>query len=193
MSANNSPGTPTAARILEARATSEIDPFKMQSLMQRLKDEQNFLLGFLGGAVAAVVAAILWALISVVADRQIGWMAIGVGFLVGIAVRFFGKGIDKRFGVLGAVLALVGCLAGNLLTVAILVAQQENVEFAQVALALLFDPELVIQIVAETFSPIDLLFYGLALYEGYRFSFRQISQAELATTVRLMNFDDQVR
>ncbi len=185
MSANNPPGTPTAARILEARATSEIDPFKMQTLMQRLKDEQNFLLGFLGGAVAAVVAAILWALISVVADRQIGWMAIGVGFLVGIAVRFFGKGIDKRFGVLGAVLALVGCLAGNLLTVAILVAQQENVEFAQVALALLFDPELVIQIVAETFSPIDLLFYGLALYEGYRFSFRQLSQAELATTVRL--------
>ncbi|HEX7014155.1 MAG TPA: hypothetical protein VF191_01505, partial [Cyclobacteriaceae bacterium] len=31
----------------------------------------------------------------------------------------------------------------------------------------------------STFSPIDLLFYGLAAYEGYRFSFRQISEAEI--------------
>ena len=24
------------------------------------------------------------------------------------------------------------------------------------------------------FSPIDLLFYGIAIYEGYKFSFRQV-------------------
>ena len=30
-----------------------------------------------------------------------------------------------------------------------------------------------------TFSPIDLLFYGLAIYEGYKLSFRQITRDEL--------------
>jgi len=31
-----------------------------------------------------------------------------------------------------------------------------------------------------TFNPMDLLFYGLAVYAGYRFSFRRISAEELA-------------
>jgi hypothetical protein len=30
-----------------------------------------------------------------------------------------------------------------------------------------------------TFNPMDLLFYGIGVYEGYRFSFRQVSQADL--------------
>jgi hypothetical protein len=35
-----------------------------------------------------------------------------------------------------------------------------------------------------TFSPIDLLFYGIAVYEGYRFSFRQVTPEELAGFVK---------
>jgi len=31
-----------------------------------------------------------------------------------------------------------------------------------------------------TFHPTDLLFYGIAVYEGYRFSFRRLSDADLA-------------
>ena len=30
------------------------------------------------------------------------------------------------------------------------------------------------QLMAVTFSPTDLLFYGIAMYEGYRLSFRQL-------------------
>jgi len=29
----------------------------------------------------------------------------------------------------------------------------------------------------------DLLFYGLAVYEGYRFSFRQVTDAEIGRAV----------
>jgi len=64
--------------------------------------------------VAAGIGAALWALITVATNYQIGFMALGVGFLVGHSVRAFGKGVDTGFGVLGAVLALAGCLAGKI-------------------------------------------------------------------------------
>jgi hypothetical protein len=31
----------------------------------------------------------------------------------------------------------------------------------------------------NTFSPMDILFYGIAVYEGYRLSFREISDKDL--------------
>ena len=37
--------------------------------------------------------------------------------MVGLAVRKFGRGVDPVFGIAGAVLALVGCTLGNLLTI----------------------------------------------------------------------------
>ena len=33
----------------------------------------------------------------------------------------------------------------------------------------------------ETFNPMDVLFYGIALYEGYRFSFWQMPDGEYET------------
>ena len=34
-----------------------------------------------------------------------------------------------------------------------------------------------------TFSPMDLLFYGIAVYEGYKFSFRQVGPEDLGPPV----------
>ena len=31
------------------------------------------------------------------------------------------------------------------------------------------------------FSPIDLLFYAVGVYEGYKFSFRQLTEEEIAS------------
>jgi hypothetical protein len=108
---------------------------------------------------------------------QIGWMAVGIGFIVGIAVRTVGKGIDKTFGVLGAALALFGCLAGNLLAVVGIVAQQQGEAFTTVLGRL--DVSLVVRLMEVTFSPMDLLFYGIAVYEGYKLSFRRITSEEI--------------
>ncbi len=102
----------------------------------------------------------------------------GVGFLVGFAVRSFGQGIDTVFGIVGAVLSLLGCLTGNLLNVCIVVSRQENIALFELLSRL--NPESVMELMQATFSPIDLLFYGIAVYEGYKFSFRPISAEELA-------------
>jgi hypothetical protein len=140
------------------------------------------MMGFMGGIGAATIGAIIWAIITATANYQIGWMAVGVGFLVGFAVRQFGKGIDTSFGIVGAALSLLGCLAGNLFSVCIVVSRQEGMAILEVLSRL--NPEIVVGLMKATFSPIDLLFYGIAIYEGYKFSFRTITEGELAKMIK---------
>ena len=128
----------------------------------------NLVLGVLGGLVAAAVGACIWAVITLTTGYQIGFMAIGVGFLVGIAVRQLGRGSSPVFGVAGAALALAGCLVGNLLTIVGYVVREQGIPFSQ-ALHVL-EPGTAINALVETGSPIDLLFYGIAIYEGFKLS-----------------------
>jgi hypothetical protein len=64
----------------------------------KLRNHQSFNFALIGGLVAALLSAIIWAVISVFTQYQIGYMAIGVGLIVGYAVKFFGAGIDIKFG-----------------------------------------------------------------------------------------------
>lgn len=132
-------------------------------------DNQNLFLGVIAGCAAAVIGAIAWALITVATGYQIGWMAVGVGFLVGYSMKYLGKGTTVVFGVTAAVIALVGCVAGNLLTTVIMVAKQE--QMAVMAILQKLTPAIVMDLLKETAQPMDLLFYGLAIYEAYKFSF----------------------
>jgi hypothetical protein len=170
---------PVNPQVPTTEEPATIDPFKLQGFMQQLKNSQNLPLGMLGGLGAAIISAVIWAAITVITGYQIGWMAIGVGFLVGLAVRTFGKGIDRIFGIVGAAWSLFGCLAGNLLTITAVIAQQEAIPFIEVFLFLATSPGAVVELMTATFSLIDLLFYGFAIYEGYKLSFRQLSKAEL--------------
>ena len=153
------------------------DPAIVAQTIARLRDEQDFNLGLAAGLVAALIGAALWAGVTIVTKYQIGWMAVGVGFLVGFAVRRFGRGIEPRFGYLGAALALVGCALGNLFAVLGIVAGHESVSFFSLLGQVRWTA--VPRIMAATFNPMDVLFYGIALYEGYKLSFRQLTTSEL--------------
>ena len=157
--------------------SAQIDQLKFQGFMSQARDDQNLSMGILAGIVAAVLGAVAWAIVTALTNYQIGWMAVGVGFLVGFSIRQFGKGFDSIFGISGAVLSLVGCLLGNLLTVCIVISRQESVPFVDLLTRL--NPAIAIELMKVTFSPIDLLFYGIAVYEGYKLSFRRISEEEI--------------
>ncbi len=161
----------------------EIDQIRLQQHLQEVRDNQNLALGALGGIGAAALGAWVWAMVAYYTDYQIGWMAIGVGFLVGYSVRQFGKGVDTSFGVIGAVFSLAGCLAGNLLTICVFIAKEEGVEVTAVLSQLDFDTA--VEMLVETFNPVDLLFYGFALYYGYKSSFYRISDEKLKELTRL--------
>lgn len=160
---------------------AQINPVKLEQLMREIKAKQSLPLGILGGFIAAIVAAVIWAIITYVTNFQIGFMAVGVGFLVGYAVRLLGRGMDQSFGIAGAVLALFGCMLGNLLTGAIAVARLEGSSTSLVISTFITSPEIMWEIMKAMFSPIDLLFYAIGIYEGYRFSFRELTEQEIAS------------
>ena len=139
----------------------------VQPAIEQLDDQPNLLMGLIGGVIAMLVGAIIWGAITYFTDYQIGWMAIGVGFLVGIAIKFFGRGKTSIFGISGALLALIGCLLGNLMFYSGILAREEGVSFLRVFFFLLLSPAAAIEVFSVAFSFIDILFYALAAYAGF--------------------------
>lgn len=76
-------------------------------------------------------------------------------------------------------MALFGCILGNFLTMCGLVAIDSGAPIVNVTLAIMSQPLAALELMQATFSPMDILFYGIAVYEGYKFSFRQIDDSEL--------------
>ena len=170
-----------------AQATPQTGPGQLSSLevqraVERLRGEQNLLAGLGAGAGAALIGAVLWAVITNVTGYEIGFMAIGVGFIVGYAVRVVGKGLDQTFAIGGAVLAFLGCLVGKALAILAIIASQEGLTYADVWSQI--DLPTMVNLMTSTFSPIDLVFYGIAIYEGYKLSLRQVTDAELRAAAR---------
>ncbi|GGH70498.1 hypothetical protein [Phaeocystidibacter marisrubri] len=154
-----------------------LDPETIRAYEEKIRAEQNLPMAIVAGLVAALVSSAVWALVTIKAESQIGWMAVGVGFLVGYAVRYMGKGIDNTFGVIGAVFALLGCVLGNIFSVYGFVTVEFDVTFMESLSAIPLGE--VINVLIDDLSPYDFLFYGIALYEGFKFSFRQITQEEV--------------
>jgi hypothetical protein len=138
-----------------------------QPAIERLEDQPNLLMGLIGGVIAMLVGASIWGAITYFTERQIGWMAIGIGFLVGVAVRFFGKGKSMVFGLSGAVLALIGCVLGNLLSYSGFIARAEGASFLEIFFFLLTTPAAAIEVFTIAFDFMDILFYALAAYVGF--------------------------
>jgi len=132
------------------------------------EDNENFGMGLFFGLVAAIGGACLWAFITAMTEYQIGWMAIGVGFMTGYAVRMGGKGTSQSYGIAGACLALFGCMLGNLMTSSYFIAKQFDTSFFDVFFSL--NGEAISEIFTKTFQPMDILFYCLAIYAGYKYS-----------------------
>lgn len=132
--------------------------------------DSNLIMGLAGGVVAMLVSAALWGIITYVTGFQISWMAIGVGFFVGIAVQKLGKGKSLIFGISAAVLSLLGCLLGNFLFYNGVLAKEWEAPFFSVLFAIAFDPAAIIEIFTLAFDFRDLLFYAIAAYIGFRAS-----------------------
>jgi hypothetical protein len=140
----------------------------VNTLREVVPPAENLLLGTIAGALGMALGTAVWVGITLATNYQIGYMAVGVGFLVGLAMRFAGKGRSQIFAVVGAVLSLLGCALGNLFTGCAILARESEVGFGEV-LAQLNAP-LVGEIMSVMFSPMDLLFYALGAWAGWKHS-----------------------
>jgi len=138
-----------------------------QPAIEQLDDQSNLLMGLLGGGVAMLAGAIVWGAVTYFTEYRIGWIAIGIGFLVGSAIKYFGKGKSAIFGLSGAVLSLIGCLLGNFLVYSGFIAREEGASFLEVIFFLLVTPAAVIEVFTLAFDFRDILYYALAAYVGF--------------------------
>jgi hypothetical protein len=160
-----------------ANVPVEIDQMQLERHLQEVRDNQNLALGVMAGLVVAAVGAMVWAGVTYYTEYQIGWMAVAIGFGVGLTIRRTGKGVDASFGIAGAVLSLAGCLAGNILIYCAYIAKEEGVQVTEIVSQL--DYQIAMEMLVDSFTPFDILFYGLALYYGYKNSFYQVSDDKL--------------
>ena len=74
-------------------------------------------------------------------------------------------------------LSLLGCALGNLLTVAYFVAQAEGIPYFELLNQL--DAKTALDMMIASFNLMDLLFYLFAVYFGYRYAIREVTEADL--------------
>lgn len=158
-------------------STPPITQFDQEQLLRRLKEQQNLGLGILGGAIGMVIGAVAWGVITALSGYQIGYLAVGIGFLVGLGVQKLGKGFERQFQFVGAGLALLGCILGDLLVVLILVSKEFEIPLSVVIMNT--DIPFAIELLTSTFDFFNLVFYGLAIYAGYKYSVIRLTQKQV--------------
>lgn len=94
--------------------------------------------GILGGLLGAALGAGLWALIVVLTEYEIGYMALGVGFLSGYGVYFLtGKKRGLILQIIAALSSIVGLLIAKYLLVFYFVKDIVRIEMGDNAAALI--------------------------------------------------------
>lgn len=141
----------------------------------RVVVEENLLLAIAGGVVACLIGAVAWALISVSTGYQIGYMAIGIGFIVGMAMRL-GHGARPLFGYVGAALALLSCLLGDYFSIIGSVAEELEMPYWETFAGIRVED--MVEVLIENMMSVTLLFYGIAIYEAYKLSFSAENEPE---------------
>ncbi|MFT4534391.1 MAG: antitoxin component YwqK of YwqJK toxin-antitoxin module [Saprospiraceae bacterium] len=144
----------------------------IEKLEEKMRSYQSINYALIGGFVLCVFAAILWAVVTVVSGYQTGLMAIVVGVIVGVGVRYFGAGFDPIFSVIGGSYTLLSCLLGAIFTQIGFIMNFEGLDLMQVLSFLNFEG--VTSMVVDSFSLMDLVFYGIAIYEGIGLSRRSL-------------------
>ena len=150
-----------------------------EAARMKLRRYQNFIYALIGGLLITAAAAVGWSVVKVTTGFQEVYMAVGVGFIVGIAVRFFGAGINRIFGVLAALLALAGSLLGYYLSRTTFL---ENLQLASILkVPDYLKPDLILNSIRDTFVPLDLLFYFLAALLAYLLAIRRVNSKKRAS------------
>lgn len=144
--------------------------------LAQIQADQDFVRAVPAAVGAAILGALLWAAFGYFTGMSLGLVAILIGVLVGYAVRHVGKGVDARFGYLGAACSALGWALGTWLCDVALLAKQVDRPIMDVLGNVGAAGSLNLAVQAS--DAMDLLFLAIAVWEGYRFSFRYRKSAE---------------
>jgi hypothetical protein len=144
---------------------------KFEQEDRRVTAEESPIRGWIGGIVGAAASALVLAIVAATCRVWINWFCVGIGFAVAFGVRRLGNGGSRRFGVIGATCAFVGCVVAYHLAWCIVLAHEEGVsvlEFVQ-------GVESWSSFIIDILGPRDFAIYVAAMAAGYKFSFSNVS------------------
>lgn len=124
----------------------------------------NLVLGLVAALGAGVVSAILYGVIIGATKHEIGYAAVGVGFLVGIAAGRLG-GRNQVLPVVSVIVSVAAIYLGQLIGDAMIIAKQASVGFNEVFLDH-FD--VVQQAWKEGADPLTFVFFAIAAYVAFQ-------------------------
>ncbi|MEE9156320.1 MAG: DUF6572 domain-containing protein [Gemmatimonadota bacterium] len=130
--------------------------------------ERPSVLRAIGAALTgAILAGLIWPLFAAAVGHGVSPMALAAGFMVGFGVRLQGRGaVYQVVGITGTIL---GCAIGSALSAATLQAMTDGTGLGGV-IGVVSDSGALLQAVMSTYSSLDLIAYGLALYFAFRLS-----------------------
>ena len=115
---------------------------------------------FVFAVVFALAGSVVYALIAKATEAQWGIVSIVIGILAGIGAARGGRG--RKAQIVGAVAAALGYFAGQMIAVALIVGWDV---FSLMTVAMF--GELLVMIGHATFTTMDALFLGIAVYQGW--------------------------
>lgn len=164
----------------EKKTSTESESFEIsdngfEKYSRLMKKNQKFGIGIVFGIIAMIVGIIVWTGTMLLISYKLDWMALGVALLIGYSIRFFGKGVEPRFGITGAILAFIGSITGNLFTACIMFARGvKNHSFLLVVSQL--NPGTAFYFLKAVIGPFDVIFCLGAMFIAYYFAFKPIKE-----------------
>ncbi|MEU1406243.1 hypothetical protein ABZ471_28435 [Streptomyces sp. NPDC005728] len=123
----------------------------------------NVALGVIAALAAALVVGALYGVIIGATEHEIGWAAVGVGFVVGLAAGKAG-GRSPAVAIAATVLALGSVYFGQLVGEAMLIADHFHVDFSEVFFEHI---DSVQKLWKEDADPLTFVFFGIAAYAAF--------------------------
>ncbi len=129
-------------------------------------DLQSLLFGFLRGIFVALIGGWVWAQVTLASEMQFGFIAIFVGLLAGLGVRFFGDPESLLLALVAAVCGFTGILFGNFLSIVGLLAEELDLSMIQVWNDFGFDG--LYKLLGTYTTPIDFAFYAVGTIAAFQ-------------------------
>ena len=136
-------------------------------LAEKLLSEQNFTAAVIVGAVATLLAAAIYSVVTNRWDFAYGFAAAGIGIAIGIPMQYLGRGIEMKFAVVAAVYTIVGCLLGNVFRVVSPLDVVRSNDFLLIAGRSVSD-----------ISFVDLVFWFVAVFAAVFLARRPLSRSD---------------
>ena len=130
---------------------------------------QNLPTGILAGVGAMLAGTVLWILVA--QKYQVSWMSIVVAFGIASATKYAGKVTVWWPGAINAILALIAAIIGNLATAVYIVSKRGKTPGEIMAG---MDVGTAVTFLKALSGPVGIVFYALAIYVGFWFSFTHI-------------------